>query len=327
MHEKKNEHRSFYRLFHRSSIHLEQELTAKERKKLLKEKAKAAMAEKAKAAEEESVDPLDTSKSEPPLDAESDGDDSSSSGSSSGGSSSSSGDTPPKGDEASSNDPNPEASYPSAEQVPTSEEGAPKQYSYPELTADAAKHKAGMDDPTRPEWQNPLHHYNPDERVFEEDFSSKEEFEEAVLPAPPVADADGNVPPPEHIQQLADEMVNLTMLEYNELINKVAEHYGFSEADLAPDDDQNADGDDDGDDDAPVAEAKTKFDVKLVSFDSGAKIKIIKEIRTIVAGLGLKEAKALVESAPVTLQKDMSQEAVDEVKAKLEALGAVIEIE
>lgn len=302
---------SLYRFFHRSSIRLEGEMSAEDKKKMLKAKAKSAMAEKAKA-EKETTSDQDASNKEAGGNTKSDGSSSSSS---------SSGDPPPNKNEVTDKSP------PTQSSPTTASDGTAKEYSYPELTADAAKHKAGMNDPNLPEWQNPLHHNNPDnEKVFEEDFKSKKEFEQAVIPAPPVADANGKVPAPEHIQQLADEMVNLTMLEYNELINKVAEHYGFSESDLAPDDDPNAAGDDD-DEDAPVVEAKTKFDVKLVSFEATAKIKIIKEIRAIVAGLGLKEAKALVESAPVTLQKDMSKESADEVKAKIEALGAVVEVE
>ena len=75
---------------------------------------------------------------------------------------------------------------------------------------------------------------------------------------------------------------------------------------------------------APVAE-KTIFDLKLMSFDATAKIKVIKEIRAI-SGLGLKEAKELVEGAPKVIQKGMKKEVAEELKAKLEEIGAVIEI-
>jgi large subunit ribosomal protein L7/L12 len=85
-----------------------------------------------------------------------------------------------------------------------------------------------------------------------------------------------------------------------------------------------------GDGDAAVVEAevveeKTIFDLKLVGFDAKSKIKVIKEVRAI-AGLGLKEAKTLVESAPKIIQKDLKKEKADELKEKLEALGAEIEI-
>lgn len=76
---------------------------------------------------------------------------------------------------------------------------------------------------------------------------------------------------------------------------------------------------------AVVAEVKTIFDVKLLGFDAASKIKVIKEIRSI-AGLGLKEAKDLVESAPCMIQKGIKTEAAEEIKAKLTEIGAQIEI-
>jgi large subunit ribosomal protein L7/L12 len=74
-----------------------------------------------------------------------------------------------------------------------------------------------------------------------------------------------------------------------------------------------------------VVEAKTTFDLKLVGFDAKSKIKVIKEVRAI-AGLGLKEAKELVDSVPKVIQKDLKQDKADELKAQLEALGAQVEI-
>ena len=74
-----------------------------------------------------------------------------------------------------------------------------------------------------------------------------------------------------------------------------------------------------------VAEEKTIFDLKLVGFDAKAKIKVIKEVRSI-AGLGLKEAKELVEGAPKVIQKDLKQDKAEELKEKLEAVGAQVEI-
>jgi large subunit ribosomal protein L7/L12 len=72
-------------------------------------------------------------------------------------------------------------------------------------------------------------------------------------------------------------------------------------------------------------EVKTVFDLKLVGFDAKAKIKVIKEVRAI-AGLGLKEAKEMVESAPKVISRDLKQEKADELKAQLEAIGAQVEI-
>ncbi len=70
---------------------------------------------------------------------------------------------------------------------------------------------------------------------------------------------------------------------------------------------------------------KTIFDLKLTSFDEKSKIKVIKEIRAIT-GLGLKEAKELVEGVPKVVKKDIKMEEAQEIKVKLEAVGATIEI-
>ena len=76
---------------------------------------------------------------------------------------------------------------------------------------------------------------------------------------------------------------------------------------------------------AEAAEEKTIYDLKLVGFDAKAKIKVIKEVRTI-AGLGLKEAKDMVEGAPKVVQKELKQEKAEELKAQLEAVGAQVEL-
>lgn len=75
---------------------------------------------------------------------------------------------------------------------------------------------------------------------------------------------------------------------------------------------------------APKEEAKSTVDLKLAAFDAKAKIKVIKEVRAIT-GLGLKEAKELVESAPKVIQKAMKPEEAEELKKKLEEAGATIE--
>jgi len=204
---------------------------------------------------------------------------------------------------------------------PVAEESEePVQYSTPELTADAAAHKEALSDPDRPQWQNPLHHVQHDDRTFEEDFDSPEEFEAAKVAAPTISDD----PIPDYIDALADEMVNLTVLEMNELINKMTLHYGFSTTMMnAGDGTVGAGGG--GAAEEEVQEEKTAFDVKLVSFDAKSKIKIIKEVRSI-AGLGLKEAKEWVEGVPKVIQKDVKMEDAEAVKAKLEELGATVEI-
>ena len=223
-----------------------------------------------------------------------------------------------------------------------SDEAPPtRTYSSEQLTIDAAKHKAGLKDPSVPTWQNPLHHNNPDmTKMFEEDFDTPEQFQAAKLAMPPIiggSDGDrGNSVTafaPEYLHEIANEIVHLNMLEMNELINKIGDHFGFHSGMLMPDDDDDeqggsgAAGDEDDDEDGASAavSAKTVFDIKLVSYDDSAKIKVIKEVRAI-AGLGLKEAKEMVESAPKIVMKDIKQEEAEQIKAKLEGLGATIEI-
>jgi large subunit ribosomal protein L7/L12 len=204
------------------------------------------------------------------------------------------------------------------------EDGSLKEYSTPELTRDAAEHKAALNDPDRPSWQNPLiHKKGPDSKIFREDFDSEEEFQKAIQPAPPLDLGDGSPATPEYLNALADEIVHLTVLEMNELVNKMADHYGFHEGMLSPDDAAFAAGAELVQEEVKVE--KLTFDVKLTGFDAKAKIKIIKEVRAI-AGLGLKEAKEFVESAPKIIQKDLKKEQAEEIKAKLEELGATVEI-
>ena len=72
-------------------------------------------------------------------------------------------------------------------------------------------------------------------------------------------------------------------------------------------------------------EVASTVDLKLAGYDAKSKIKVIKEVRSI-AGLGLKEAKELVESAPKTIMKDLKPEQAEELKEKLEAVGAQVEL-
>lgn len=171
-----------------------------------------------------------------------------------------------------------------------------------------------------PEFQNPLHHNNPDsEKIMIEDYP---EGEAPIVPLPPFDDGSGNVVAPPHLHALADEIVGMTMLEVKELVDRVADHFGIEEGE--EDDFAGGDGADSAE--AEVVEVKTTFDLKLTGFDAKSKIKVIKEIRAIT-GLGLKEAKELVEGAPKTVSKDIKMEEAEKLKAKLEAVGATVEIE
>ena len=70
-----------------------------------------------------------------------------------------------------------------------------------------------------------------------------------------------------------------------------------------------------------VKEEKTNFDIELAGFDAKSKIKVIKEVRALF-GLGLKEAKDMVEGSPVWIKKDTMKEEAEEIKEKLESVGA-----
>ena len=76
---------------------------------------------------------------------------------------------------------------------------------------------------------------------------------------------------------------------------------------------------------APAEEEKTEFDVVLANAGS-EKIKVIKVVREVVSGLGLKEAKDIVESAPKTLKEGVSKEEAEQIKAKFAEVGATVEI-
>jgi large subunit ribosomal protein L7/L12 len=123
------------------------------------------------------------------------------------------------------------------------------------------------------------------------------------------------------IAKIVDELSGLTVLEVADLVKTLEEKWGVSAA--APVAVAAAGGG--GGAAAPAAEAKTEFDVILV--DGGAnKISVIKEVRNVVAGLGLAEAKALVEKGGAKLKEGVKKEEADEIKKKLEAAGAKVEI-
>lgn len=125
------------------------------------------------------------------------------------------------------------------------------------------------------------------------------------------------------IEKLIDEVSNMTVLELSELVKALEEKFDVSAAApvMAAGMMPVAAG---GEAEEAVAEEKTAFDVQLKEIGD-QKIKVIKEVRAIT-GLGLKEAKAAVEEAPTIVKEGVSQEEADEVKEKLEAVGAVVEI-
>ncbi len=120
----------------------------------------------------------------------------------------------------------------------------------------------------------------------------------------------------EKVAAIVEEVKALTVLELSELVKTLEEEFGVSAAAMA----------------APAAgaaaaepvEEKTEFDVVLADFGT-EKIKVIKAVREIT-GLGLAEAKATVEAAPKTIKEAVSKEEAEELKKKLEDVGAKVEL-
>ena len=122
------------------------------------------------------------------------------------------------------------------------------------------------------------------------------------------------------LDKLVDELSKLTVLEAAELSKKLEEVWGVSAAApvavaAAPAGDGDA---------GPAAEEKTEFDVVLTAFGE-KKINVIKEVRA-VTGLGLKEAKDLVEAAPKPVKEGVGKDEAEEIKKKLEEAGATVEL-
>ena len=122
------------------------------------------------------------------------------------------------------------------------------------------------------------------------------------------------------LQKIAEDLSSLSVIEAAELSKILEEKWGVSAAAAAPVAVSVAG----GGDAAPAAEAKTEFDVHLTA--AGAqKINVIKEVRTIT-GLGLKEAKDLVEGAPSKLKDGVNKEDAEKFKKQLEEAGATVEL-
>ena len=121
------------------------------------------------------------------------------------------------------------------------------------------------------------------------------------------------------ITKIAEDLSNLTVLEAAELATMLEEKWGVSAAAAPVAMAMPAGGDAGG-----AAEEKTEFDVILTAAGS-SKINVIKEVRTIT-GLGLKEAKDLVEGAPKAVKEGASKDDAEQIKAKLEEAGATVEV-
>ena len=121
----------------------------------------------------------------------------------------------------------------------------------------------------------------------------------------------------EKITAIVESVKTMTVLELKELVDTICEEFGVSAVAAAAPAAAGAA--------APAEEEKTEFDVILAGFDAAKKVAIIKEVRAIT-GLGLKEAKDLVEAAPKAVKEAAPKEEAEKIKAQLEAAGAKVEV-
>ncbi len=122
------------------------------------------------------------------------------------------------------------------------------------------------------------------------------------------------------IEKIAEDLSKLTVIEASDLATLLEETWGVSAAGAPMAVAMPAGGGDVG----SAAEEKTEFDVVLASAGA-SKINVIKEVRTIT-GLGLKEAKDLVEAAPKPVKEGVSKDEAEQIKGKLEEAGATVEV-
>ena len=120
------------------------------------------------------------------------------------------------------------------------------------------------------------------------------------------------------VKTLIEEIKTLTVIELSDMVKELEEVFGVSAAAMAAPVAGGAAGP------AAAAEEQTEFTVVMTSFGA-EKVKVIKEVRTIT-GLGLAEAKALVEAVPAKIKEGINKDEANELKEKLAAAGAEIEI-
>ena len=121
------------------------------------------------------------------------------------------------------------------------------------------------------------------------------------------------------LKQLAEELVNLTVKEVNELAKILKDEYGIEPAAAAVAVAAPAAGGD-----APVEAVQTEFDV-ILKFGGQSKLQVVKLVKELT-GLGLKEAKEVVDAAPKAIKEKVSKEEAEALKAQLEEAGAEVEI-
>ena len=128
---------------------------------------------------------------------------------------------------------------------------------------------------------------------------------------------------PEKIDEIVEQLKSLTLLEASELIKKIEETFGVDASSgggmvmMSSGDSTSGE--------SGTDEAKTEFNLVLTEVPADKKIAILKIVRTLT-GLGLKEVKDLVESAPKTIKEDMPKNEAEEAKSQIEAVGGKVEL-
>lgn len=121
------------------------------------------------------------------------------------------------------------------------------------------------------------------------------------------------------VKSIAESLVNLTIKEVTELVTIMKDEYGIEPAAAAV-----AVAAGGGGGDEAGAAAKTDFDIELQSA-GGSKLKVVKEVKTLL-GLGLKEAKELVDGAPTVIKSGVAKDEAESIKTALEEAGATVEL-
>lgn len=151
----------------------------------------------------------------------------------------------------------------------------------------------------------------PAEAEVKEEASVKEEAKDEA----PAEDEGADVEVPEKFKAIVSAIEEMSVLDLNELVKLFEKKFGVSAAAVAVAGPAG---------DAGGAEEKDEFTVELTS-DGGAKIPVMKVVKELL-GLGLKEAKELVESAPAPIKEGVKKEEAEEIKAKIEEAGGKVEL-
>ncbi|KAJ3654603.1 hypothetical protein Zmor_013779 [Zophobas morio] len=144
------------------------------------------------------------------------------------------------------------------------------------------------------------------------------------LTIPPPSDADKPISP--KIEKLVTEISQLNLLEVSELSGALKKRLNLPDAPVMPMGGFAAAAPAEEEEEAPKA-VKSIFTVKLMKYDEKQKVALIKEIKGLLEGMNLVQAKKFVESAPTVVKADIAKDEADKLKAAIEKVGGVVEVE